>query len=417
MNKNTVNGMKDILPREMEIREYVQNTIKDVYKSFGFTQIETPAFESIENLTGKNGGENEKLIFKILKRGPKLNLETAKSESDVVDFGLRYDLTLPLSRFYANNMSNLSNPFKSIQIGPVWRADRPQRGRFRQFVQCDIDILGDSSNMAESELILATTSALSKLGFDDLTVRINDRRILKAMAFFAGFKEEDFENVFIILDKMDKIGLEGVKDSLYKEGFADEKISKYIDVFNLFTNELSITNGLELLSKKINSFLDDEVSSWLKEIELFVNESRKNNFKLIFDPTLVRGMNYYTGTIFEISVPGFSGSIAGGGRYDKMVEKFAGTPVPACGFSIGFERIVMLLLEQNFQIPTKQEKIAFLYEKTCPPSKIIEIFKEAENERASGKIVLIQKMNKNKKFQKTKLFEEGYDNVKEFFNN
>lgn len=284
MNKNTVNGMKDILPREMEIREYVQSTIKNVYKSFGFTQIETPAFESIENLTGKNGGENEKLIFKVLKRGPKLNLETAKNESDVVDFGLRYDLTLPLSRFYANNMSNLSNPFKSIQIGPVWRADRPQRGRFRQFVQCDIDILGDSSNIAESELILATTSALSKLGFNDLTARINDRRILKAIASFAGFEEEDFENIFIILDKMDKIGLEGVKDSLCKEGFADEKISKYIDVFNLFTNGLSITNGLELLSKKINSFLDDEVSSWLKEIELFVNESRTNNFKLIFDP-------------------------------------------------------------------------------------------------------------------------------------
>ena len=226
MKKKPVTGMKDILPAEMQIRDYVIALIKDTYKSFGFTPIETPCVEHIENLQSKQGGDNEKLIFKILKRGEKLNLETASSEADLVDGGLRYDLTLPLSRFYSNNANNLPSPFKALQIGPVWRADRPQRGRFRQFYQCDIDILGDPSCLAEIELITATTTLLGKL-FDNFRVRINDRAILKAMAAYSGFPEDSYDKVFIILDKMDKIGMDGVRSELIEEGYGQESVDRY----------------------------------------------------------------------------------------------------------------------------------------------------------------------------------------------
>ena len=231
LSKKPVNGMKDILPAEMEIRDYVTSVIKDTYRSFGFTPIETPCMENIANLTSKQGGENEKLIFKVMKRGEKLNLETAKEESDVVDFGMRYDLTVPLSRYYSNNANNLPSPFKALQMGNVWRADRPQRGRFRQFMQCDIDILGEPSNLAEIELILATTALLGKLDFKNFTIRINDRRFLKAMAAYSGFKEEDYDSVFITLDKMDKIGLDGVAAELKGNGYAEESVEKYLALF------------------------------------------------------------------------------------------------------------------------------------------------------------------------------------------
>ena len=231
LNKKPVNGMKDILPEEMQIRDYVMGVIKENYRKFGFTPIETPCVESIGNLCSKQGGENEKLIFKILKRGEKLNLETAKEENDLVDSGLRYDLTLPLSRYYANHANELPNPFKALQMGNVWRADRPQKGRFRQFMQCDIDILGEPSNLAEIELILATTTTLGKLGFSNFKVRINERRILKAMAAYSGFPEEQYDLVFIILDKMDKIGLDGVKAELLESGFTQEMVDKYGKLF------------------------------------------------------------------------------------------------------------------------------------------------------------------------------------------
>lgn len=193
LSKKPVTGMKDILPEEMQIRDYVQNVIKETYRSFGFTPIETPCMENIANLTSKQGGENEKLIFKVLKRGEKLNLETAEKEEDVVDFGMRYDLTVPLVRFYSNNSNQLPSPFKALQMGNVWRADRPQRGRYRQFMQCDIDILGEPSNLAEIELILATTTTLGKIGFKNFEIRINERRILKAMAAYSGFPEESYD--------------------------------------------------------------------------------------------------------------------------------------------------------------------------------------------------------------------------------
>ena len=229
--KKPVNGMKDILPEEMQIRDYVMNVIKETYRSFGFTPIETPCMENIANLSNKQGGENEKLIFKVLKRGEKLKLETAQTENDVVDFGMRYDLTVPLARFYSNNANNLPSPFKALQMGNVWRADRPQRGRYRQFMQCDIDILGEQSNLAEIELILATTTTLGKLGFKNFQIRINERRILKAMAAYSGFAEESYDTVFIILDKMDKIGMDGVAEELAKNGYAQESIDKYLSLF------------------------------------------------------------------------------------------------------------------------------------------------------------------------------------------
>ena len=358
------------------------------------------------------GGENEKLIFKVLKRGEKLDLANAKSESDLVDSGMRYDLTLPLSRFYANNANNLPSPFKALQIGSVWRADRPQRGRFRQFTQCDIDILGEPSNLAEIELIQATTTTLGKLGFKNFEIRINERRILKAMAAYSGFEEKDFDVVFIILDKMDKIGLDGVAEELEKSGFAIESIEKYQ---SLFAGVEKAEDGVQYLADTLGEYLDADVMTNFKDIITAVEATKGDFFKLVFDPTLVRGMSYYTGTIFEIAMPEFGGSCGGGGRYDKMIGKFTGQDVPACGFSIGFERIIMLLLESGFKVPS-QEKTAYLIEKGYPNDKLCEVMKQAADERAAGKQILVTRMNKNKKCQKEKLTAEGYTDFVEFFN-
>ncbi|MBR5597289.1 MAG: histidine--tRNA ligase [Lachnospiraceae bacterium] len=414
LSKKPVNGMKDILPNEMQIRDYVINVIAETYAEFGFTRIETPCVENIANLSNKQGGENEKLIFKILKRGEKLNLETAQSEADLVDGGLRYDLTVPLVRFYSNNGANLPNPFKALQIGPVWRADRPQRGRYRQFYQCDIDILGEPSNLAEIELILATTTTLGKLGFKGFEIRINERRILKAMAAYSGFAEEDYDSVFITLDKMDKIGLEGVEKELKEAGYGDENVDKYL---YLFKGMDTAEDGFAWLTEEIKDFLEADVKENLGEIITSVEAVKNADFKMVFDPTLVRGMSYYTGTIFEIAIPEFGGSCGGGGRYDKMVGKFTGNDVPACGFSIGFERIVLLLLESGYQIPNAKKKTAFLIEKGMPTDRLCEVMKEAQEARANGEQILVSRMNKNKKFQKEQLMKEGYNDFKEFYKN
>ena len=338
--KKPVNGMKDILPEEMQIRDYVMNVIKETYRSFGFTPIETPCMENIANLSSKQGGENEKLIFKVLKRGEKLKLETAQTENDVVDYGMRYDLTVPLARFYSNNANNLPAPFKALQMGNVWRADRPQRGRYRQFMQCDIDILGEPSNLAEIELILATTTTIGRLGFKNFQIRINERRILKAMAAYSGFAEDSFDTVFIILDKMDKIGLDGVAEELEKSGFEKASVDKYMELFQSIQGKENVAQGVSCLAKQLGDFLEKDVADNLTEIAACVNDTKEAEFDLVFDPTLVRGMSYYTGTIFEIAMPEFGGSCGGGGRYDKMIGKFTGNDVPACGFSIGFERII-----------------------------------------------------------------------------
>lgn len=412
LKKKPVTGMKDILPAEMQVREYVMNQIRETYGGFGFHSIETPCVEHIENLTSKQGGDNEKLIFKIMKRGEKLNVETAQAENDLVDSGLRYDLTVPLSRYYSNNAASLTAPFKSLQMGSVWRADRPQKGRFRQFVQCDIDILGDSTRLAEIELILATTTLLGKIGFKGYTVRINDRNILKGMAALCGFPEEAYDQVFIILDKMDKIGMDGVARELAEAGYDEEKIKKYLSLFESVTPDAA---GVRSLGSVLKDAMDQEQAENLAAIIDSVSQITTSQFHIVFDPTLVRGMSYYTGTIFEIQVDGFPGSVGGGGRYDKMIGKFTGMDTPACGFSIGFERIITILMDEGFTVPGKEDKVAFLIEKGVSDDVMNGAIKEAMEERAKGVTVLVSQMNKNKKFQKEGLEKEGYTLFKEFY--
>ena len=404
--------MKDILPKEMEIRNYVMNMIRETYGTFGFSSIETPCVEHIENLSSKQGGENEKLIFKILKRGEKLKLAEAEKESDLVDSGLRYDLTVPLSRYYSNNANELPAPFKALQMGNVWRADRPQRGRFRQFMQCDIDILGEPTYLAEIELVLATTTLLGKLDFHNFTIRINDRKILKAMAQYSGFPQESFDTVFIILDKMDKIGLDGVKRELEECGYAAESVEKYLQIFEEITNDVA---GVRWCKEKLEGFLPADAAESLETIITSVERAKEADFKISFDPTLVRGMSYYTGTIFEISMDEFGGSVGGGGRYDEMIGKFTGQNTPAVGFSIGFERIVMLLLERGYQVPTGKQKKAYLLDKNLPQEKMLSVLEQAKADRADGMQIMIVNMKKNKKFQKEQLAQQGYTEIEEIF--
>lgn len=484
LKKKPVTGMKDVLPAEMQIREYVMEKIRETYKRFGFSQIETPCVEHIENLTSKQGGDNEKLIFKILKRGDKLDVAAAQREEDVVDGGLRYDLTLPLSRYYANHASELPAPFKALQMGSVWRADRPQKGRFRQFVQCDIDILGDPTPLAEIELILATTTALGRIcPGNSFAVRINDRGILKAMAAYCGFPEESYDQIFIILDKMDKIGMEGVQKELLEAGFAKEQVEKYLGLFagygagsagaekaenagsagvekaedagSVEVGSAGVEKAGSAGAEKAGSHADGtaavnvpgegvsckesapekaservrrlgrvlaeagaveaKVPEGLAHIMDTVEDVAEADFRLVFDPTLVRGMSYYTGTIFEVAMEGFGGSVAGGGRYDKMIGRFTGMDTPACGFSIGFERIVTILLDQGFTVPGAGEKKAYLFEKGVSQEVLSQVIREAQKERKAGVQVLVAQMNKNKKFQKEQLMKDGYGQFKEFY--
>lgn len=408
LKKKPVTGMKDVMPAEMEIRDYLIGLIKDTYKTFGFQSMETPCVEHIENLCSKQGGDNEKLIFKILKRGEKLKIDEAKEENDLVDGGLRYDLTVPLARYYSNHANELPSPFKALQIGSVWRADRPQKGRFRQFVQCDIDILGEASNLAEIELILATTAMLGKLDFKNFTVCINDRNILKSMAAYSGFKEEDYDEVFIVLDKMDKIGPEGVEAELIEMGYTRESVKTYLSLFDEVASDVS---GVRYLKEKLGDYLSDETADGLELIMSSVEAAKECDFKLQFTPTLVRGQSYYTGTIFEVTMDDFGGSVAGGGRYDKMIGKFTGQDTPACGFSIGFERIVMLLLENGYKVPGGRQKKAYLLEKKLPKEAMLKVLALAKADREAGRQVLIVNMKKNKKFQKEQLIEDGYTEI------
>ena len=408
LKKKPVTGMKDMLPKEMEIRDYVIHLIKETYKTYGFSSMETPCVEHIENLCSKQGGDNEKLIFKILKRGEKLKIDEAKEENDLVDGGLRYDLTVPLARYYANHMSERPSPFKAMQIGNVWRADRPQKGRFRQFMQCDIDILGEPGILAEIELILATTAMLGKLNFQNFTVCINDRNILKAMAAYSGFKEEDYDEVFIVLDKMDKIGKEGVAGELQELGYGKESVDTYLGLFDEVTPDVE---GIRYLKEKLGCCLSSETAEGMETIISSVEEAKEAKFGIRFDPTLVRGQSYYTGTIFEVTMDDFGGSVAGGGRYDKMIGKFTGQDTPACGFSIGFERIVMLLLENGYEVPRKGAKKAYLLEKNMPKEGMLKVLAMAKTDREAGKQVLIVNMKKNKKFQKEQLQAEGYEEI------
>lgn len=399
--KTPTKGMNDWLPAEEALREYVKSVIVKEYSAAGFMQIETPAVEHIENLTGKNGGDNEKLIFRIQKRGEELT-RAIENGGELCDSGLRYDLTVPLCRYYANNAQSLPQPFPAMQIGNVWRADRPQKGRFRQFTQCDIDIIGDGAATAEISLISATSGVLRKLGFDNFTVRINDRRLLKLTAEKCGFAPETFDQVFIILDKMDKIGLEGVKNELFESGFDADAVDRYIAVYT-GCEDANVADFAANVSEDAV-----KVAAGLEMIMRAATEATVGGVKLRFDPTLVRGMSYYTGTIFEIQMDGYGYSVGGGGRYDGMLGKFIGQDVPACGFSLGFERIVGALADSGFKIPATGKSIALLADKGISEDEMAQMYADATALRQAGNRVLVTSKNKNFGFQKQKLEAEGY---------
>ena len=414
--KTPVKGMCDMLPSDMRLREHVLSVIKETYKSYGFMQIETPVMEHFENLTSKQGGDNEKLIFKVMKRGAELNRAMDAGNGELADNGLRYDLTVPLARYYANNKEKLPVPFKSLQMGSVWRADNPQKGRFRQFTQCDIDILGDDSNLAEMELILATTGMLSKIfaevNISEFTVHINDRRILSAAALAAGFEEERIGDVLISLDKFDKIGLDGIRRDLVENGFDERSVDKYLSMYD----EMSGNVSCEEFCKKIDEeFLSKDVVDNMTEILSCVTPQLPTGVKICFDPTLVRGMGYYTGPIFEVTIDGYNFSIAGGGRYDKMIGKFSGQEVCASGFSIGFERIVTILKDHELKVDGDEKKTAILLDKNVSADRKAEIFKEAGALRSEGQTVTILPMKKNTKRQIELLEAEGYSEFKKIY--
>lgn len=392
--KTPTKGMRDITPKNMELREYVLKIMKETYQKFGFELIQTPAVEHIENLIGSKGGENEKLIFKIMKRGDKLHFENDDFDS-LVDSALRYDLTVPLARFYANNKEELSSPFRSFQIGNVYRAERSQKGRFREFMQCDLDILGEKENLAEIELITSVVTFLKKLDFKEFTIKLNDRRILTSMVESVNFPIEKKDQILIILDKIDKIGTEGIEKELESLELNKENIKKYINLLN------ENRNSLKDFCSKIN--VEEKVIKNLEEIIGTVNKILDVN--LVFDPTLVRGMGYYTGPIFEIEVEDLASSIGGGGRYDKMIGNFINMEVPSCGFSIGFERLLLLLEERGFKVPKEQEKIAIIIKEE---TSLESAFLEAKKLREENKIVKVLKRSKNFKFQKESLEQNHY---------
>ena len=424
-----VKGMQDFLPSDMELRQHVLGLIRDTYGKYGFAQIQTPFLEHIENLTGKNGGENEKLIFKVEKRGRELEKSLMKvrqapelcadeAGTELSDSALRYDLTVPLCRYYSNHKNELPTPFKALQIGDVFRADRPQKGRFRQFTQCDIDIIGDASVMAEIELIAATSKALSRIfrevSVSGFTVHVSDRRILRAMAKSAGFEEEEYDEVFIILDKMDKIGPDGVLEELVNGGYGREIAEKYVGFFRAFSKDQEQDLSV-FIEKTCADCIDEEVKNDLSTILSAARAMVSSDITVMFDPTLVRGMSYYTGTIFEISIDNYSFSIAGGGRYDRMVGRFCGQDAPACGFSIGFERIVTILRDLGWKQTQTGEKKAYLVDQKSASDRIAEVFALAEKERGEGMCVVVQPLKKNAKFQIRMLEEEGYSQIRKIY--
>jgi histidyl-tRNA synthetase len=401
-------GMRDFSPADVRLRDWATAEITSTYERFGFTKIETPALENINLLRRGEGGENLQLIFEVLKRGDKLDkiLTEGHSKSskvdrlELADMGLRFDLTVPLVRFYSHNQNNLPSPFKAIQIGPVWRAESAQQGRFRQFTQCDIDIFGVKSEIAEIELLQATSEALIRLGFGEFTICINDRRILSSLAAHCGFDPARFESVFIELDKLDKIGLDGVVRELSGAGHAPEAIAALKDLL-LMTSQ----QNDELDSLATATQADKEAVDGLKTILSVIAEQAQGRYQIKFEPTLVRGMGYYTGPIFEIKCPGYSYSVAGGGRYDKMVGKMSGRDVPACGFSIGFERIVGILSDRGFVPPSGAERLALIFDPARDQTR--DVIKAAEKLRGMGFAVSTQARKKDMTKQIEQLSSQG----------
>ncbi len=414
--KTPVKGMCDMLPSDMRLREHVLSMIKATYATYGFMQIETPVMEHIENLTSKQGGDNEKLIFKVMKRGADLQRAIEKGTGEYADNGLRYDLTVPLARYYACNREKLPTPFKAMQIGNVWRADNPQKGRFRQFTQCDIDILGDESSLAEIELITATASMLSKIfaeiGVTDFTVHINDRQMLSAVALAAGFEEEQIGSVLISLDKFDKIGLDGIRADLLQNGYAEETVDKYLAVYREVKEGVSIEAFCRDIPQDV---LPARVRENLAEIIDCVKPMLAPGVKIVFDPTLVRGMGYYTGPIFEVTIDGYNFSIAGGGRYDKMIGKFSGQNVAASGFSIGFERIVTILKDHMQESMKLKNASAYLIGNRVSRERKTEIIAKAMQMRQSGATVTVLPMSKNVGHQIELLEAEGFTQFEKIY--
>lgn len=387
MKSTPVKGTRDYLPKEVEIRDYLQNVIAETYRDAGFVRITTPIIEDAVNLDKSEGGENLNLIFRVLKRGKKLssalNNENV-TEKELSDMGLRYDLTLPLSRYFSNNKNELMTPFKVIQMDRVYRAERPQKGRLREFMQCDIDIIGNDSRDAEIELILTTTKALNRVGLKNYTVKINDRRILKSIFSYTGFDDADNEKLAIIFDKLDKIGIDGVKAELEENSFDKNAIDKFIGLFE---------NG-SLTLDSIADVCDAEYVNDLKYIIDTVDKASNGTIPVEFTPSLVRGQGYYTGTIFEVSADGYSGAVAGGGRYDNLIGKFLNEDIPAVGFSIGFERIFGILMEQNYAIPDRKKRIAVFYDKDNYADALV----YAENLRDEYMVSVIARPKKLGKF-------------------
>ena len=388
LSSKPARGTQDLLPEDMKLRNWVISKITEVYTSRGYTQIETPIIENIENLTASEGGENLRMLFKILKRGEKLDLKNIKSEDDLTDLGLRFDLTLPLSRFYSNNLNELIRPFKAFQLGNVFRAERNQKGRYRQFVQCDIDTLGDSSYFAETDLLITVPEALYNIGFKNFTIKINDRRILKELVLKSGFEEDDFGTICITADKLDKIGREGVIAELKDKGYDETKAQKLLENLNTPLSEIE-GEYAEQMCQIINTV--------------------KNYYSIEFDSTLVRGMGYYTGPIFEIVSGDFNSSIAGGGRYDGLLNKFTKESIPAVGFSIGFERVISILKEQGFKVPTQKTEYAVLF----ADEKLYGLALKFADERIKeGNIASIYKIKPNRIGKEVATFKKaGYETL------
>jgi histidyl-tRNA synthetase len=375
INTKPVKGTRDYLPEEMRIRDAMQNIILRSYLRNGFSKIQTPILEDIERLDKSDGGENLNLLFKILKRGQKLDLTKEDlTENDLVDTGLRFDLTLPLSRYFANNRAHLRMPFKVIQIGEVFRAEKPQKGRLREFYQCDIDIIGDSTTNAEIELMHTTSKTLIELGFEGFTIRVNDRRILFDLIESAGFKKDDVLSVCITFDKLDKVGIQGVKEELIEKDYPIDTINRFIDSISI--DEALGVQGMEKYCS------NKEVIVQLQNIINSVERLAKGKYNIEYDKSLVRGMGYYTGTIFEIINPDFKGSIAGGGRYDKMIGNMIGEDIPAVGFSIGFERISEILLNsKKIKFDLGGRRMALLYDNDIP---FVDVIEKADELRETG---------------------------------
>ena len=363
-NFGPIRGTNDYMPKEARIRELVRQKILASYQNNGYNLISTPILESLDLLNMSEGGDNLKLMFKTVKRGDKLNLTKENlTEADIVEEGLRYDLTVPLARFYANNREKLPTPFKAIQIDYSFRAERPQRGRMRQFTQCDIDVFGDSSINTELELLNTALNSYKSLGFDNLTLKINDRRILNQLVLFAGFSFENLGTVCVTLDKIDKIGVSGVVMELLDKGFEAEKI-------NALTEEINdvLENGIDACIKYgVEQKLVDDMKYLINNLNVLT----QNQFNIQFDISIVRGQGYYTGPVFEFYTDGFCGAIGGGGRYDNMVEKMVGINVPAVGCSMGFEPITMLIRERGITYNMK-ENLALIYD---DDDDIVEVFK------------------------------------------